>query len=214
MKLATACLLAASIVNATSWATAQETKPSAPVPLKTGPLIAYELTIVNVTAARDEEVDKATHVELGKVLAKWEEQGRVQWQKTVRLAAAEQQAAFVQLSERKPVVTGAQEQGGERRRVRSLAMEDTGLILGVTGLVEEEGTILFEVDAQHSYFTPNKAASLEGEDAFPDKLKEQNQVQTTVRCKSGLACLIGSTEIKTAEEKSKTLVFVSAEVVK
>jgi hypothetical protein len=214
MRLATACLLAASIVNAASLATGQEKQPAPPRPPKAGPLIAYQLTIVNVTVAPDEEVDQATHVELAKVLAKWEEQGRIQWQKTMRLTATEQQAAFVQLSERKPVVTGAQEQGGERRRVRSLAMEDTGLILGVTGLVEEEGTVLFEVDAQHSYFTPNKDASLESEDSFPDKLKEQNQVQTTVRCKSGLACLIGSTEIKAAEEKSKTLVFVSAEVVK
>lgn len=214
MRLATACLLAASIITSAARATGQETQPAPPRPPKMGPLIAYELTIVNVTVAPDDEIDKATHVELGKVLVKWEEQGRIQWQKTVRLTAAEQQAAFVQLSERKPVVTGAQEQPGGRRRVRSLSMEDTGLILGVTGLVEEEGTIVFEVDAQHSYFTPNKASSADGEGPFPDKLTQQNQVQTTVRCHPGKACLIGSTEIKTAEEKSKTLVFVSAEVVK
>ncbi len=215
MKLATACFLAASIVNSAAWAIGQEAKPVDPsAPRKSGPLIAYELTIVNIIPASDDAAEEATEVDLAKFLATWEEQGRIQWQKTMRLTAVENQAAFVQFSERQPVVTGTNAAPGGRRG-RSLSMEEGGVIFGVTGVVEEEGTILFEVDAQHSYFPTSEAsASADADDSILPKMTEKNQAQTTVRCHPGKACLIGSMEIKTATEKTNTLLFVSAHVVK
>jgi len=213
MRRAMICLVLAAMISIASSARGQEEKPAAkPLP-KPGPLIAYQLTIVNVTAAPDDDSDQTTHVDLARVLAKWEQQGRVQWQKTLLLSAVENQAAHVQFGEQKPIVTGSQELPGGRR-ARNVTMQNAGLTFGVTGVVEDEGTILFEADVEHSYFTAHNAAKSDDESALPGKLTEQHQVQTTARCHPAKACLIGGIKNDTPEDKSQTLLFVSAEVVK
>lgn len=209
MRALLAVVLAGMLVTCTKTGHAQE--PGSQERPKVGEMIAYELTIVNLELGSDEEVDKATEVELAKHLTNWEEQQRIRWQKSMRLSALNQQAAYVKLSERKAIVTGTQESEAGRR-TRNMTFEEVGLMFGVTGAAEVGGTVVAEVDVQHPYFPTDAALATGDTNEASAKGVEQNQVQTTVRCHVGKARLIG--EVQTdAVDKSKTLVFLTAEVI-
>ena len=103
------------------------------------------------------------------------------------------QPAFIQVGERVPRITGTSiNQVGQ---VNSVALENVGLILGVTPRISPEGMVVMEIDAEKSDVGPE----IEG---IPVSVSSQGQVirsprvnittaQTTVSAASGQTIVIG-----------------------
>lgn len=208
--LATLALLSLPVA-----ALAQEAEAKKPVeqqaPLA---LVEYELTIVHLSLAEGEEQQDFVKVDLPAVLKSWQEQGRIKWTKSMRLAACDNQSAYVQFGEKKAIPTGSNV--GPRGRANSYQYEDVGLILGITGRVEPDQSITAELDIKHSDLeVPAVDAPSNGETVdFVPAETHTNQIQTTVRLQSGQTMLVGSGEVDSPDARSLTLLFVSAKIVK
>jgi Flp pilus assembly secretin CpaC len=185
-------------------------KPEAPpAPLA---LIAYELTIVHLTPSSDDKVDDESQVDLPVMLKEWQEQGRVKWMKTMRLSACDNQSAHVQFGEQRAIATGST--AGPRGRNTSYQFQEVGLVFRATGRVEQDQSILAEIDVSHSDIEARDESATAGEQAveLPPPTTFRNQVQTTVRLRDGKAIVLGGVAEDSADDKSKTLVFLSASI--
>jgi hypothetical protein len=121
------------------------------------------------------------------------------------------QPAFIQVGERVPRITGTSiNQVGQ---VNSVALENVGLILGVTPRISPEGMVVMEIDAEKSDVGPE----IEG---IPVSVSSQGEVirsprvnittaQTTVSAASGQTIVIGGLITTDNRTVSRRVPFLS-----
>lgn len=195
---------------------AQEPEKEAPTEVKQPlALIEYELTIVHLGPGENGQAENYSAIDLPNAMKVWQDQGRIRWMKSLRLAACDNQSAHVQFGEKKAVATGV-DLGGRSGRSRATAYqyEDLGLVFGVTGRVEADQSITVELDVKHSDLEAPKVENPSNDEAvdFVPAETRTNLLQTTVRLRDGKAMLIGGGLVDSPDEKSETLVFVSAKM--
>jgi type II secretion system protein D len=128
-----------------------------------------------------------------------------------QIMTLDNQPAFIQVGERVPRITGTSiNQVGQ---VNSVALENVGLILGVTPRISPEGMVVMEIDAEKSDVGPE----IEG---IPVSVSSQGEVirsprvnittaQTTVSAASGQTIVIGGLITTDNRTVSRRVPFLS-----
>ena len=122
-----------------------------------------------------------------------EESGHMEVLSRPQIMTLDNQQAFIQVGERVPRIVNSQlTQLGQ---INSLALEDVGLLLGVTPRISPEGHVVMEVDAEKSEVGPERegipiSVSAEGAIIRSPRVSVTT-AQTTVSAASGQTIVIG-----------------------
>ena len=122
-----------------------------------------------------------------------DESGSMEVLSRPQIMTLDNQQAFIQVGERVPRIVSSQlTQLGQ---INSLALEDVGLLLGVTPRISPEGNVVMEIDAEKSEVGPERegipiSVSAEGEIIRSPRVSVTT-AQTTVSAASGQTIVIG-----------------------
>jgi len=140
-----------------------------------------------------------------------EKQGKVDVVHRIKLTTLDKQSAFVQVGERRPVVTGRQSSGG--RAVHSFTYENVGTILGVTPRIAGSDVVM-ELDIEKSYLDDARPVAIvqDDNDSFVPPRIVVAMCQTTIRVAPGQTVIAGGMQSQSDDGKSTFLVLATARV--
>ena len=176
-----------------------------------GRLISMEVTIADVVGESRAEMTAGQLAELDKA-------GNVKALSRFRISALENNPASVRFGERVSIVTGrvafpGRGEGSRGFAQESVAQEQIGTMIDVTARVDEDESILVELQAEQSRLTP-AAAKAAGDDpaatSVPRQGTETITSHTTVRIPQGKTVVAGSKTTKTEQGTVQTWILVSA----
>jgi type II secretory pathway component GspD/PulD (secretin) len=139
-------------------------------------------------------------------------QGKLDVMNRIRLTTLDQQAAFVHVGERSPVVTGRTRvpgRPGDSRSAYSMTYENVGTIVGITPRVTDDA-IVIELDVEKSRLVPAR----DGDDdaaVLPPHIATAT-CQTTVRVANGSTVIVGGMQSQSDDGPSVFLVLVTARI--
>jgi len=122
-----------------------------------------------------------------------------------QIMTLDNQPAFIQVGERVPRITGAQI--SEAGQINNIALENVGLILGVTPRISPDGLVVMEIDAEKSEVGPEEegvpvSISATGEVIRSPRI-ETITAQTTVSAASGQTVVLGGLISKSTAKISR-----------
>ncbi len=132
----------------------------------------------------------------------------------VRLVAANNEPAFVQLGARVPRV--ASTLSSAKGQTTTTVLDNVGLILGVTARIEPHGTIALQVDAEQSQLGPEKEGipiSVAGDKIIRTPRIETAMVQTSVTIPDGQTIILGSMP-RQAKSDREMLIIVTPHIIR
>jgi|GEM_PF-4120759 len=178
---------------------------------KAGTTIQLDLLVADVSAAAlgEKDVTAARLLELS-------QQGRLDSAARIRLSVLEDQQASAHFSEAVPVESGRTfGQGGQGgpRSVPNYITQNFGTRVDLTARVEQDGTIVLQLQAERTRLVANRPAGEEAGAANIAATKTtQARVQTTTRAKSGTPAIIGSQQSSVGNETIHTYFVLTANV--
>ncbi|MBC8875480.1 MAG: hypothetical protein H8E44_39140 [Planctomycetes bacterium] len=188
-------------------------KPAKPVNVESK-MVEIEVLIVETTAGAqdDDQLGSATAMEEAVArVRELEKQGKVDVVNRIRLTTLDEQPAFVQVGERRPVVTARNVTGG--RAVNSYNYENVGTILGVTPRIA--GTdVVMELDIEKSRLDDARPAAgdQDDDDSFVPPRIVVAMCQTTIRVAPGQTVSAGGMRSQTDDGNATFLVLATARV--
>lgn len=196
----------------TSAALRMARKPGRPVDL-TSKMVEIDVQIVETTGDQDDEgLDPTVASEdaLARV-RELEKQGKVDVVHRIKLTTLDQQSAFVQVGERRPVVSSRHIAGG--RGVDSFTYENVGTILGVTPRIAGNDVVM-ELDIEKSYLDDARPAAgdQDDDDSFVPPRIVVAMCQTTIRVAPGQTVIAGGMQSQSDDGKSTFLILATARV--
>ena len=188
-------------------------KPAKPVNVESK-MVEIEVLIVETTAGAqdDDRLGFATATEEAMArVRELEKQGKVDVVNRIRLTTLDEQPAFVQVGERRPVVNSRRIAAGQP--VESFHYENVGTILGVTPRIA--GTdVVMELDIEKSRLDDARPAAGDQDenDSFVPPRIVVAMCQTTIRVAPGQTVIAGGMRSLADEESSTFLVLATARV--
>lgn len=192
-------------------------KPARPIDVAAG-MVEIEVQIVETTAGSQQDKQLGFAGSTDETLARvreLERQGKLDVVNRIRLATLDQQPAFVQVGERRPVVTAWHSTGrpSDSRAVNSMTYQNVGTILGVTPRIAGSDVIM-ELDIEKSRLDDTRSAGARQDDdtAFvPPRIVTAN-CQTTIRVAGGKTVIVGGMQTQSDDDTSAFLVLATARI--
>lgn len=175
--------------------------------------VFVEAVIVDIQAKQRPEmiaVD-AGGASADQVIEAMAKQGDLQILARVQLSTISNQAAFIQLGERKPKVSGVRT--SSQGVTRTVELENVGLTLGLTPRVTPEGTVMIETDLERSDLAPREQGvelSSQGDRAVAVNTLS---IQTTVCVQNGQTVVLGGRTQGSEDKWQKTVALLTAKIV-
>ncbi len=140
-----------------------------------------------------------------------EESRRLEVLSRPQIMTLDNQPAFIQVGERVPRIIGSQiNQVGQ---VNNIALENVGLILGVTPRISPDGMVVMEIDAEKSELGPEAegipiSVSVDGSIIRSPRISLTN-AQTTVSTASGETIVLGGLITKASSQVSRRVPWLA-----
>jgi len=176
-------------------------------------MVEIEVRIVETSGDQDDgRLDPAVATEeMMARVRELEKQGKLDVVNRIRLTTLDLQPAFVQVGERRPVVTARQSSGG--RAVNSFNYENVGTILGVTPRIA--GTdVVMELDIEKSRLDDARPAAgdHDDDDSFMPPQIITATCQTTIRVAPGQTVVAGGMQSQSDDGNATFLVLAAARI--
>ncbi len=177
---------------------------------RAGQVISLDVLVADVAGAAlgEGEVTAAKVLELAS-------QGKLDAAARITTTVLENTRAVVNFAESVPVESGRTfgptDRGG--RGIASYSMQNHGTTIQTTARVEQDGTIVLELQAERSRLVTNRPAGEEaGAANFAATKTTQARVNTTTRVASGKAAIVGSQAAGVGKEALHTYFVLTATV--
>ena len=170
-----------------------------------GQMISLDVLLADVSGAAldDGEITAAKVLDL-------EKQGKLDAAARIHLSVLENTPGFANFSESVPVATARQDFGGGRGG-NAYSMQNHGTTVQATARVEQDGTIVLELQVERSRLVANRPAGEDGGAANIAATKTtQASVRTTTRLASGKPVIVGSQQSGTGKDAVHTYVVLTA----
>lgn len=174
---------------------------------KAGQVVSLDVLLADVSGAAlgDGEITAAKVLEL-------EKQGKLDAAARIKLSILENMPGVANFSESAPVATARQDFGGGRGG-NAYSMQNHGTTVQATARVEQDGTIVLELQAERSRLVANRPAGEEaGAANVPATKTTQIRVNTTTRVSSGKPTIVGSQAAGVGKDAIHTYVVLTASV--
>jgi type II secretory pathway component GspD/PulD (secretin) len=178
---------------------------------KAGQVVSLNVLLADVGGAAlgEGEVSAAKVLDL-------EKQGKLDAAARVQLSVIENTPGVANFSETVPVTTGRQDGAGfpgGGRGGSAYSMQNHGTMVQSTARVEQDGTIVLELQIERSRLVANRPVGEEGGAATVAATKAvQVRLNTTTRVASGKAAIIGSQQAGVGKEAIHTYIVLTASV--
>jgi type II secretory pathway component GspD/PulD (secretin) len=176
---------------------------------RAGQVISLDMLVADVGAAALGE-GEVTAVKILELAA----QSKVDAATRVQLSVLENTPGVATFSETAPVATGRQEMAGfpgGGRGANLFSNQNHGTTVQATGRVEQDGTIVLELQAERSRLIANRPAGEEGAAASVAANKTvQIRVNTTTRLASGKPTIVGSQATGVGKDAIHTYIVLTA----
>jgi len=198
-------------------------RPAKPVDVASK-MVEIEVLIVGTKSPdghRDDRIDFDIATEREKTVARvleLEKQGKLDVVTRIRLTTLDEQAAFIRVGERRPVVTArnysGRAGGATRAAGSSYTYENVGTILGMTPRVVDDDVAL-ELDIEKSRLAESQTAAggQKDDDAVLPPRVDTSSCQATIRVASGETVLVGGLQSQSNQGDSMFLVLATARIV-
>jgi len=179
-----------------------------------GQVVSLDVLLADVSGAAvgDSEMTAAKVLDL-------ERQGKLDAATRIKLSVIENSQGMVNFSEAAPVATGRQDfgggfgGGGGRGASTAYSMQNYGTMVQVTARVEQDGSIVLNLQVERSRLVANRPAGEEGGAASIAATKTtQARVHTTARLASNKPTIVGSQQAGVGKEAIHTYVVLTASV--
>ena len=174
---------------------------------KAGQLVSLDVLLADLSGAAlgDGEMTAAKVLDL-------EKQGKLDAATRIKLAVVENSQGMVNFSEAAPVATARQDFGGGRGG-NAYSMQNHGTTVQVTARVEQDGSIVLNLQVERSRLVANRPAGEEaGAAAIAATKTTQVRVHTTARLASNKPTIVGSQQAGVGKEAIHTYVVLTASV--
>jgi len=183
-----------------------------------GQVVSLDVLLADVSGAAvgDGEMTAAKVLDL-------EKQGKLDAATRIKLAVIENSQGMVNFSEAAPVATARQDfgggfgggggGGGGRGASTAFSLQNYGTMVQVTARVEQDGSIVLNLQVERSRLVANRPAGEEaGAAAIAATKTTQARVHTTARLASNKPTIVGSQQAGVGREAVHTCVVLTASV--